>query len=305
METLENLPLERFEILPDEDSAATDHLIAVHGLIQECVDVRRYLQYVWHDVAYDEFNSTFAWALTNTAVAAVTRRVQKLLEEYGGSASFEAVNEVVTGGDTSKIQGQLGMPFTSGEERKWAEIDVMEQFMLHASVQLYMYPVATRIAVGEDHKWEEIDWSPTGPCSQRWLFGLNEFASFITTLATQKLGAPIEDKVRHHHILQLQLLVNSYAVTQGWAVHVMVLETPTAGFECMRDIQVFLDYDEERATQGFLLAVEWTIEQLTATQGKASGSQALLRLSSRQGMRSISSSANGSAPLTAWTTPLA
>lgn len=46
----------------------------------------------------------------------------------------------------------------------------------------------------------------------------------------------------------------------------------------MRDIQVFLDHDEERATQGFLLAVERTIEQLSATQGKASGSLALLKI---------------------------
>lgn len=323
VKVLENLPLERFEILPDdEDSAVTDHLIAVHGLVQECVDMRRYIQDVWHDVAYDELNSAVAGALTNTAIAAVTRRWQKLQEEFGGTASFKAVNDVVTGGDIAKIQGQFGMPYTSSGERKWAEIDVTEQFMLPAYrdlvefvtdyrlnrngkptkrmtkelarwdpnidllqasveerlqwrrlytlnwlyelVRVYTYPVAKRIAAGEELKWEEIDWSPTGPwTSHRRLFGLNDFAAFVTGLATQKPGAPIADMIRHHHVLQLQLLVDSYAVTRGWAIHIIrghVLETPTAGFECQRDIDMFLDREEERINQGFLPAMEQVIE---------------------------------------------
>lgn len=322
VEVLENLPLERFEILPDEDSAVIDHLIAVHGLVQECVDVRRYIQDVWHDVAYDELNSAVAGALINTAIAAVTRRWQMLQEEFGGTASFEAVNEVVTGGDIAKLQGQFGMPYTSKGERKWAEIDVTEQLMLPAHrelvefvtdyrlnrngkptkrmtkelarwdpgidllkssveerlqwrrlytlnwlyelVRVYTYPVAKCIAAGEEYKWEEIDWSPSGPwASHRRLFGLNDFAVFVTSLATQKPGAPRTDMISHHHVLQLQLLVDSYAVTRGWAIHVIrghVLETPTAGFECQRDIDMFLDRDEERNRQGLLPAMEDVME---------------------------------------------
>lgn len=329
VEMLENLPLERFEILPDEDSAVTDHLIAVHGLIQECVDVRRYIQDVWHDVAYDELNSAVAGALTNTAIAAVTRRGQKLQEEFGGTASYDAVNEIVAGGDIAKIQGQFGMPYTSGGERKWAEIDVTEQFMvpayrdlvefvtdyrlnrngkptkrmqkelarwnpdlnlvkasmeerllwrrlytlnwLYELVRVYTYPVAQSIAAGKEYKWEDVDWSPAGPwASRRRLFGLDDFAAFLTTLATQKPGAPIADKIRHHHVLQLQLLVDSFAVTRGWAIHVIrghVLETPTAGFECQRDIDMFLDRDEQRGQQGFLPAMEQSMEGLKMALG--------------------------------------
>lgn len=324
VEALDDLPLERFELLPDEDNMVTDHLIAVHGLIQECVDVRRYIQDVWHDVAYDELNSAVAGALTNTAVAAIQRRELKLLEEFGGTASFEAVNEVVTGGDIGKIQGQFGMPYTADDERQWAEIDVTEQFMFHTYrdlvefvtdcrlnrngkptkrmqkelgrwdpnldllkvsaeermqwrrqytlnwlyelLRVYTYPVARLIAEGKNYKYEEVDWSPDGPWGRhRRLFGLNDFAAFVTTLATQKPGAPITDRIRHHHVLQLQLLVDAFAVTRGWAIHVIrghVLETPTAGFECLRDIDVFLDRDDERRSQGLLPAIEQAAEGL-------------------------------------------
>lgn len=63
---------------------------------------------------------------------------------------------------------------------------------------------------GEMHVYEDVDWSKTGPWHHhRRLFGLNEFAGIITTLAMQKPGTDIRDKILPHHVFQLQCIVDS------------------------------------------------------------------------------------------------
>ncbi|KAF2237026.1 hypothetical protein EV356DRAFT_497315 [Viridothelium virens] len=69
---------------------------------------------------------------------------------------------------------------------------------------------------GENHAYERVDWSIGGPWNQhRRLFGLNEFAGVITSLAMQKPGTNIRERIFPHHVFQLQCIVDSLTVSRG------------------------------------------------------------------------------------------
>lgn len=113
---------------------------------------------------------------------------------------------------------------------------------------------------GEKHVYENVDWSTTGPWHQhRRLFGLNEFAGAITTLAMQKPTTDVRQKILPHHVFQLQCIVDSFAVSRGWTLSPLrghILNPPAHHFYPRRDVDLFLDREAKRQGQGFLQAVD-------------------------------------------------
>lgn len=111
---------------------------------------------------------------------------------------------------------------------------------------------------GENHRLEAVDWSPRGPWScHRRLFGLNEFAGHITSLAMQKPGTDFHKRILPHHVFQLQCIVDSMTVSRGWSLSTLtghVLRTPARGFRARRDVDLFLDRDNKRPMTGYLMA---------------------------------------------------
>ncbi|KUJ19339.1 uncharacterized protein LY89DRAFT_731741 [Mollisia scopiformis] len=111
-------------------------------------------------------------------------------------------------------------------------------------------------------KWvmENVDWSMKGPWNQhRRLFGLNEFASIITTLAMQKPGTDVRPKIAPSCVFQLQCIVDSLAVFRGWSIcglqgHILI--PPAAAFRPRRDVDLFLDRQNERPPNGYCSAVD-------------------------------------------------
>jgi hypothetical protein len=87
---------------------------------------------------------------------------------------------------------------------------------------------------GEKHVYEKVDWSVSGPWNQhRRLFGLNEFAGEVTSLAMQKPGTDIRQKILPHLVFQLQCIVDSLTVSRGWSISGMrghVLKPPAVRF---------------------------------------------------------------------------
>lgn len=70
---------------------------------------------------------------------------------------------------------------------------------------------------------ENLDWNieVLGKCewTTRPLWGPTDFARDLTVLAMQKPGAPIESDLKPHHVLQLQIAVDSMLCAKRWATH--------------------------------------------------------------------------------------
>lgn len=117
---------------------------------------------------------------------------------------------------------------------------------------------------GQNIVLETTDWSTNGPWNRhRRLFGLNEFAGDITSLAMQKPGTDVRQKILPHHVFQIQCIVDSLTVSRGWSLNSLkghVLNQPARGFRPRRDVDLFLDRQNERLGHGYCNAVDILIQ---------------------------------------------
>lgn len=113
---------------------------------------------------------------------------------------------------------------------------------------------------GQHHAYENVDWSIRGPWNEhRRLFGLNEFAGFITSLAMQKPGTDVKSKILVHHVFQLQCIADAWTVSRGWSISGLkghVIRPPPRNFRPRRDVDLFLDRENQRCGRGILQAVD-------------------------------------------------
>ena len=113
---------------------------------------------------------------------------------------------------------------------------------------------------GENHTYEKVDWSTSGPWNEhRRLFGLNEFAGTITSLAMQRPNTDVRQKICPHHVFQLQCIVDAFTASRDWSLNSLkghVLESPARAFRPRRDVDLFLDRENERTGSGYLQAVD-------------------------------------------------
>ncbi|KAK4034762.1 hypothetical protein C8A01DRAFT_48910 [Parachaetomium inaequale] len=127
---------------------------------------------------------------------------------------------------------------------------------------------------GQTHVLEDVDWSVHGPWNRdRRLFGLNQFAGAITSLAMQKPGTPIQHRILPHHVFQLQCIVDALTVSRGWSLGALrghVLIPPAPNFRPRRDVDLFLDRNLERSGTGFLQAVD-VLKQVLEKDGTLHG----------------------------------
>lgn len=118
---------------------------------------------------------------------------------------------------------------------------------------------------GQNWALEKVDWSVTGPWNKhRRLFGLNEFAGLVTSLAMQKQGTDVRNKIPPHLVFQLQCIVDSLMVSRGFYTSIFrghVMQPPASQFRPRRDVDLFLDREQERTGRGFLQGVH-VLEQL-------------------------------------------
>ena len=113
---------------------------------------------------------------------------------------------------------------------------------------------------GQNWVLETVDWSVNGPWNQhRRLFGLNELAGDISSLSMQKKGTDVRQKILPHHVFQIQCIVDSLAVSRGWSVNSLkghILNPPARGFRPRRDVDLFMDRQNERVGHGYCNAVD-------------------------------------------------
>lgn len=125
---------------------------------------------------------------------------------------------------------------------------------------------------GQNWDLSKVDWSVTGPWNYyRRLFGLNEFAGFVCSMAWQKQGTDIRKHVMPHHILQLQVIVDSLTVSRGWSVSALeghVIHEPARQFRPRRDVDRFLDRNNEYPGFGYLQAADLVNKMLQKRREK-------------------------------------
>lgn len=123
---------------------------------------------------------------------------------------------------------------------------------------------------GENHAYENVDWSPQGPWHMhRRLFGLNEFAGAVTSLAMQKQGTGIRKRIQPHIVFQLQCIIDALMVSRGWSLNPLkghVTSKPAEDFRPRRDVDLFLDRNNERIAHGFLQGVDVLKQILQQTE---------------------------------------
>lgn len=148
---------------------------------------------------------------------------------------------------------------TKEERLKWRRAYTIN--WLFDLVDLFSAIVVQRNTLkGQSWDLAKVDWSTTGPWNRhRRLFGLNEFAGFVCSMAWQKQGTDIRKHVMPHHILQLQVIVDSLTVSRGWSVSALeghVIREPARQFRPRRDVDRFLDRENKIFGSGYLQAAD-------------------------------------------------
>ncbi|KFY30434.1 hypothetical protein V493_01928 [Pseudogymnoascus sp. VKM F-4281 (FW-2241)] len=137
---LDEVPLESYRIIEDEDGLVTDYLIAVYSYARQWIVLRRHLQGQWREVPYDGLNSAVAGALSNAATAMVKQTESAFFIDYpGGHESYETVMRTITRGDPGNAQGKFQMQLYEVEDRTRtvkevhnSDVDVKEETMFYA-----------------------------------------------------------------------------------------------------------------------------------------------------------------------------
>ncbi|CAH0023625.1 unnamed protein product [Clonostachys rhizophaga] len=185
-----------------------------------------------------------------------------------------------TGKPTKRMQTQLAnwdpkldLQNATPEERiKWRRAYTIN--WLYDLVNLFSFSVVQSITLkGEKHDLATVDWSASGPWRHhRRLFGLNEFAGLVTSLAFQNPSADLKSKILPHHVFQLQCIVDSMTVSRGWrlnCLHGHVMTAPSFKYFPRRDVDLFLD--RHNKTQAGFLQGEFILRQLLEQDAASRG----------------------------------
>ncbi|KAG7053093.1 hypothetical protein JMJ77_0000185 [Colletotrichum scovillei] len=103
---------------------------------------------------------------------------------------------------------------------------------------------------------ENINWSTTHgqQSDNRGLFGLEDFACFVTTLAMQKPSTDITGKILPHHVFQLQCIVDATAIWRGWSFDEHgshQVKSPAASFVPTVQVNFFIGRDGANQDTGY------------------------------------------------------
>ena len=122
---------------------------------------------------------------------------------------------------------------------------------LYDLLSVFIYPpIMENKTEDKGHDLSKIDWSIRGPCwNGRTMWGLKEFRANIARLVYQDHNAENSRIILPHLVFELSCIVDSPTVSRGWSlsrIGVHVLEDPSQAFSTTRDIDAFLDRDNEK-----------------------------------------------------------
>ncbi|KAI6908296.1 hypothetical protein KC318_g3620 [Hortaea werneckii] len=266
---LSDLPIESYRIIEDQHGLVSDYPMAVYAVVQEWMELRSYTQDLWHEVAYEGLNGAVAASLTNTAVAMVNQTCIAVFAEFPGHESLD-LYRMMDRGRPEKVRhtcldakesfwvhtyNDLLAFIAEFQKNRGKPTKAMQAQLNQWNLTLDLQRATNDERIqntmkGERHVLENVDWSSSGPWHHhRRLFGLNEFAGDITSLAMQKQTTDIKGKILPHHVFQLQCIVDSFMVSRGWTVKPFwghVVAAPPRHFRTRRDVDFFLGREVKR-----------------------------------------------------------
>ncbi|CAD0085687.1 unnamed protein product [Aureobasidium mustum] len=140
-----------------------------------------------------------------------------------------------TGKPTKRLQADLdkwdpicNLRELSPDERlHWRRLYILN--WLYDLVNVFSHIIRHENGVGRDPP-ETITWSLKGPYRRdARLFGLEDFASSVTTWAMQKPGTKFQRKILLHHVFQLHCIADSFTTSCGWSPNHRFLDRHTDG----------------------------------------------------------------------------
>ncbi|KAG9685703.1 hypothetical protein KCU95_g12158, partial [Aureobasidium melanogenum] len=178
-----------------------------------------------------------------------------------------------TGRPTKRLQIELDKWTPTCDLEKLSADERLEWRRLYTVNWLYdLVNVFSHIVRQEKHPKtaspEKIIWSLDGPYRRDVrLFGLEDFASTVTTWAMQKPGTPFENKVLLHHVFQLHCIVDSFTVAQGWSPDLSdaEFEPRPEEFHPREAISRFLDNHTDGLSIGFIRGVDVFLKAIKRT----------------------------------------
>ncbi|KXH49545.1 hypothetical protein CSIM01_03833 [Colletotrichum simmondsii] len=157
---------------------------------------------------------------------------------------------------------------TSGERILWRRSFAMN--WLFDLVNVFSLPVIKSLKESDKFtSLEDINWSTThGQQSDtRGLFGLEDFASFVTTLAMQKPSTDITGKILPHHVFQLQCIIDATTIWRGWSLDEHgshQVKSPAASFVPTVQVNFFIGRDGANQDTGYCPVLSTLCEDVFA-----------------------------------------
>ncbi|KAG9687711.1 hypothetical protein KCU95_g10868, partial [Aureobasidium melanogenum] len=221
----------------------------------------------------DEFSSAALMAAGETEIA----QIRKVLGIYVYNSLVDFVIDYRknrTGRPTKRLQIDLdrwdpacNLEYLSADERlEWRRLYTIN--WLYELVNVFSHIVRQEKRL-ETASSENFIWSLDGPYRRdARLFGIEDFASSVTTWAMQKPGTPFEDKILLHHVFQLHCIVDSFTVAQGWSPDLSgdaEFEPRPEDFYPIEAIDRFLDSHTDGSSVGFMRGVSAFLETIKRT----------------------------------------
>lgn len=98
--------MESYRIIQDTEGIITDYLMAIYAFMREWMDLRGFIQELWHDVAYDGLNGAAVGTVSNATLAIIKRMESSLFIEFPGHESYDIVMNTITRGNVEKINSK-------------------------------------------------------------------------------------------------------------------------------------------------------------------------------------------------------
>ncbi|KAG9529298.1 hypothetical protein KCU93_g3615, partial [Aureobasidium melanogenum] len=179
-----------------------------------------------------------------------------------------------TGKPTKRLQADLDKwnpacnvrELSPDDRLQWRRLYIIN--WLYDLVNVYSHIVRRENGIGRDSP-ESITWSLSGPYRRdARLFGLEDFASSVTTWAMQKPGTDFQHKILLHHVFQLHCIADSFTATYGWSPSRTESEQNlpyTPHFDPRTAINRFLDRHTDGDSVGFVKGVNALLNALKPT----------------------------------------
>ncbi|KAF9879507.1 hypothetical protein CkaCkLH20_03050 [Colletotrichum karsti] len=133
-EVMEETPLDSYRLLEEDDSLMTSFTMAALAFKAEWSQTRNYIQDLWHDVAYEKFNSAIAGGVSNVALAKIKKTELEMFADFPKHNCFESIVLALNRGNTDQLQKLSDEKAARSSKKKCpdCQIDVREQLLLYS-----------------------------------------------------------------------------------------------------------------------------------------------------------------------------